>query len=104
MRRTATALLALLAASVSAGPGMAASYQAGVTTEDDVLRQLGQPDSFSLQPDGSVVYGYRVECPAGVLGYVPILGLIADDALTGWTTVTFTFDPSTKLTSYTPGS
>jgi hypothetical protein len=103
MRRPVTALFALVfAGSVWAGPCMAASYQAGVTTEDDVLQQLGQPESFSLKPDGSVVYVYRIPCSAGLLGYIPLLGLLVDDGVSGWTTETFTFDPSTKLTSVSP--
>ena len=99
MNRMAIALSALLLAGVPAGASAAAPYQNGVTTEDDVLAKLGQPDTFTLQPDGSVIYGYQIEHSPWILGVFPLLGLLVD-TLPDTTTVTFTFDLSTRLTSY----
>jgi hypothetical protein len=101
MSRAATAtFIMLLACSVPAGTCLAATYQNGVTTEDDVMANLGQPDSFSLQPDGSVTFVYRIAGSPGVLDYFPLLGLLASDAFADVATITFTFDASTRLTSY----
>ena len=97
MKRTAVFLSFLLATAAPMEPSLAAPYQAGVTTEDDVSFGLGQPDSVTLQPDGSFVYVYRIEDSSAFLDMFPILGLIVP---LGSTTLTFTFDASTRLTNY----
>jgi hypothetical protein len=97
MNRTTAAIFALLLAGSLPTTCLAASYQPGVTTEDDVSIRLGQPDSFTLQPDGSYVYVYQVENSCAILNVFPFLGFAIP---TGTTTLTFTFDASTHLTSY----
>jgi hypothetical protein len=101
MRRTAVALFAFLLAGAAPGVCLAAPYQVGVTTEDDVSMQLGQPDSVTLQADGGFVYVYKVKSSPGVLNFFPLLGLIAETSVPDVTILTFTFDPKTRLSGYT---
>lgn len=98
MRRAAVLIFAFVLASTLPETCLAAPYQIGVTTEDDVSAQLGQPDSFALQPDGSFVYVYRVEQSSAILNMFPIIGFIIPPEST---TLTFTFNASTRLTNYT---
>jgi len=97
MKRISVTLFALLLTIAVPGASLAAPYQIGVTTEDDVSAKLGQPDTFTLQPDGGYVYAYKLRDSLGALNYFPIFALFAPRFST---TATFTFDPSTRLTSY----
>jgi hypothetical protein len=101
MRRAAVALFAVLLAGAAPEACVAAPYQVGVTTEDDASMQLGQPDSVTLQADGSFVYVYKMKPSPGVLDYVPLLGLLTETSFPDVAILTFTFDPKTKLTGYT---
>jgi hypothetical protein len=101
MRRAAVAVFAFLLAGAAPVACLAAPYQVGVTTEDDISMKLGQPDSVTLQADGSFVYVYKLKPSPGILNYFPILGLVAETSFPDVTILTFTFDPKTKLTGYT---
>jgi hypothetical protein len=97
MNRTVAAMFVLLLVAGLPETSLAAPYQPGVTTEDDVSLRLGQPDSFTLQPDGGYVYVYQVDNSCDILNMFPFLGFVIP---TGTTTLTFTFDASTHLTNY----
>ena len=100
MRRAAVAMFAFLLAGAAPGACLAAPYQNGVTTEDEVLAELGQPESFALQSDGSATFVYKINASSQFLNFFPVLSLLAETVVPDSTTLTFTFDPSTRLTGY----
>jgi len=106
MRLYAMLAAMLLAGCVSSGTQVkestAAQFQNGVTTEADVVRDLGPPQGVTSGSDGKrlLVYsGMHAQVKGATL--IPIVGLFAGGATTQVSTVVFTFGQDGKLESYT---
>jgi outer membrane protein assembly factor BamE (lipoprotein component of BamABCDE complex) len=106
MKQAATLLAALaLAGCVSSGTQVteeqAGQFQKGITTEQEVIAKLGTPNATTRQSDGSAVIVYTyVRARPNAVDFVPIVGLLAGGATAQANTVTFTFDSSGVLKSY----
>ena len=92
MKQAATLLAALaLAGCVSSGTQVteeqAGQFQKGITTEQEVIAKLGTPNAY-------------VRARPNAVDFVPIVGLLAGGATAQANTVTFTFDSSGVLKSY----
>lgn len=82
-----------------------AQFQKGVTTQADVERQLGAPQSNTLESDGtrSIAYVYTRAQAKGAT-FIPIVGLFAGGATGNTNVVTFKFGTDGKLLEYSATS
>ncbi len=80
----------------------AQKYVNGVTTKDQIISDLGKPDSMTKLADGTSSISYmHVSASANAVNFVPVVGLLAGGAKSTTDTVTFNFDTQLKLVSYT---
>ncbi len=98
--------LGLCTGCVSSGTKVTAkqqsAFQAGATTEAQVIAQLGQPNSVSTLADGTKIDIYsHIAAHANAASYVPIVGVFAGGAKSTTDTVNFTYDPQGILKSMT---
>ena len=82
-----------------------AQFQKGVTTEADVIKALGPPDSRAKSPDDTYVLQYfsmrRTTFPlSGDVNQIPLMNkdIVPDKA--EWSSVTLRFTPDGKLIDY----
>jgi membrane-associated protease RseP (regulator of RpoE activity) len=97
--------LALTTGCASSGPQLRDSqvtqFQAGVTTEDDVLHALGPPTGISSSSDGSGILIYTgSHALVKAASFIPIGALFADGATADATAVAFHFGPDYRLSNY----
>lgn len=102
----AVALAASLASCVSTGTKVTedqiTQFQKGKTTEAEIIAKLGKPNTTGLNSDGLRVDNYTyMRASADAVDFVPVVGLLAGGATSQVTTVTFTFDKTGVLTTYT---
>lgn len=105
MKISMLALTLLLAGCVSGGTQVKDSaltqFQKGVTTEADVVKVLGPPQSTTTLGDGRrlVVYSGLHGQVKGTT-FIPVVGLFAGGASVHQSTVVFTFGQDGKLIEY----
>jgi hypothetical protein len=78
------------------------SFQKGVTTEPDVIKALGPPQSTTTSTTGIrtiVYYGLRASPKAAT--FIPVVGLFAGGAKAQTNSVVFMFGPDGKMTEMT---
>lgn len=97
----ALALLAL-AGCVSSGTRVddkaAQQFQKGVTTEAEVVKAIGPPQSTALLPDGRHQIGYvALSAHPHAASFIPVVGLFAGGASSQSDVTTFTFGTDGKL-------
>lgn len=70
-----------------------AHFKAGVTTEAQIVAQLGPPNTSMTQPDGTKMDMYmHTSMKQNAANFIPYVGLFKGGASTDSQTVTFTFD------------
>lgn len=80
-------------------------FTRGVTTDNDVIASLGNPNSTAVNDDGSKVLIYmHVESQVQPATMIPIVGLFVGGAKSESTVLRISFDKSGKLASYTTGT
>jgi outer membrane protein assembly factor BamE (lipoprotein component of BamABCDE complex) len=99
-------LVYAMAGCVSSGTKVTAdqqsAFQAGTTTEAQVIAKLGPPNNVATLADGSKMDMYmHIAASANAASYIPIVGLFAGGAKSTSDTVTFTFDSQGILKSTT---
>lgn len=101
----ATLLSIALAGCVSAGtqvkPEQLSGFTKGVTTFDDVVRRLGQPNTTGTKSNGTrtAVYTY-VHAHARPESFIPVVGAFVGGSDSTVNTAEFTFDTGGKLLEY----
>jgi membrane-associated protease RseP (regulator of RpoE activity) len=76
-------------------------FEAGVTTDDDVLHALGPPTGISSSSDGSEILIYTgSHAMVKAANFIPIVGLSASGATPEPTAVAFHFGPDYRLSNY----
>jgi len=76
-------------------------FRKGQTTEADVVKALGPPQSTMTSSGGGRVISYvGMHAQTKAATFVPIVGLFAGGASSHVSVVTFTFDRDGKLTDY----
>lgn len=76
----------------------AGQFQKGVTTREQVIAKLGQPNSSSAMDDGTRADVYvHVHAAANAASYIPVVGLLAGGANSTTNTATFTYDKTGLL-------
>jgi outer membrane protein assembly factor BamE (lipoprotein component of BamABCDE complex) len=95
-------LALLLVGCVSSGTHVQDSalkqFQKGVTTEADVVKALGAPQSTSTSMSGAHTISYvGLSAQSKAATFIPIVGLFAGGANAQTSIVTFTFDTNGKL-------
>lgn len=106
MRSISILLLCIgLSGCVSAGTQVteqqAQQFQKGVTTEAEVVAKLGRPTATTVKDDGTRVDVYAfTQASPNAIDFVPIVGLLAGGASGKTATVSFSFDKSSVLISY----
>lgn len=77
-------------------------FQKGVTTESEVVKALGPPQSTVTESSGDRMDVYTgVHAQAKAASFIPVVGLFAGGANTQASYVAFTFDRSGVLKDYT---
>ena len=97
--------LALIAGCASSGTQLrdpqVSQFQAGVTTEDDVLHALGPPTGISSSSDGSGILIYTgSQALVKAANFIPGAALSASGATAESTSVAFHFDRDYRLSVY----
>jgi outer membrane protein assembly factor BamE (lipoprotein component of BamABCDE complex) len=98
--------LALLAGCVSVGTQVKDSaleqFQKGVTTEADVVKALGPPQSITTSTEGLRMLTYMgLHSQPKAASFIPVVGLFAGGADTTGSYVSFRFDKDGKLADIT---
>ena len=71
----------------------ASQFQDGVTTRDQVVAKLGQPNQATQSSDGTRIDIYiHVSATADGASFIPVVGLLAGGANSKSNTATFTYD------------
>src|SRR5579859_2878429 len=105
MKTMLIAIELLLAGCVSSGTQVKdtalTQFQKGVTTEADVVKALGPPQSTTTLGDGRrlVIYSGMHGQVKGAT-FIPVVGLFAGGATVHQSTVVFTFGQDGKLVEY----
>lgn len=77
-------------------------FHKGTTTEPDVIRALGKPQTISIQDDGSRTISYvGSHASPKASSFIPIYGALAGGANSSITVVTMRFGPDGKLVELT---
>lgn len=97
-------ILGVAAGCVSSGTKVTAqqatAFEAGKTSEAQVIAALGRPNSVSVLADGTKIDIYmHIAAHATAASYVPIVGLFAGGAKGDSDTAVFTFGPDGVLQS-----
>lgn len=80
----------------------AGQFQKGVSTRNQVIGALGQPNNTTLAPDGTRTDAYvHVHAAANGASYIPVVGLMAGGASSTMNTATFIYGPDGVLKSVT---
>ena len=100
----ALAALLLLAGCASSGTMVteqqAGQFQDGVTTRDQVIAKLGEPNQATLASDGTRTDIYvHVSARADGASFIPVVGLLAGGANSKSNTATFTYTKDGVLKS-----
>ena len=70
-----------------------AHFKAGITTESQIVAQLGPPNTTMTQPDGTKMDMYvHTSMKQNAANFIPYVGLFKGGASMNNQTVTFTFD------------
>lgn len=82
-------------------PEQVSGFTKGITTFDDVVRRLGQPNTTGTKSNGTrtAVYTY-VHSQARPESFIPVVGAFVGGADSTVNTATFTFDLGGKLLEY----
>jgi outer membrane protein assembly factor BamE (lipoprotein component of BamABCDE complex) len=95
---------ALVADSVQAkpiAPEDLAQFKVGATTEADVVKVLGRPQSVSVVSTGSTTIAYvSIKTRLKAATFIPYVGLFAGGATSNTSVTTLTFGADGRLTSY----
>jgi outer membrane protein assembly factor BamE (lipoprotein component of BamABCDE complex) len=76
-------------------------FQKGVTTEDQVVAKLGEPNSRSIKSDGTRAITYtHIAARPDAVDFVPIVGMFAGGAKSEMDIVIFNFDGTGVLKDY----
>ena len=79
----------------------ATSIQEGVTTEHEVRKNLGNPFTTGVTPDGLKFYIYTyTQAQTKASTFIPVVGAFAGGADTQTQTLQIWFDKEGKVTSY----
>jgi len=86
---------------VNVTEGQADNFVKGVTTQQEIVAELGPPSVQTKMPDGSVtlVYSYA-EARVSPASFIPFVGVFAGSTDTKSNSVSFTIDPSGKYVDY----
>lgn len=80
-------------------------FQKGVTTESQVIAQLGQPNGTQRASDGTITDTYMyVHATPDAVDFIPVVGLLAGGATGKSNTVIFIFTPDRVLKDYSSAS
>ncbi len=92
----------MLSACVSSGTEVttteASNFKVGITTEQQVVAAIGQPEQTQTLPDGSKIDTYvHTSVHATAASYIPVVGLFAGGAKGSNDSTTFTFNEKAVL-------
>lgn len=105
MKRTLALMALCIAGCASSGTKVTEAslpqFHQGITTEADVEKSLGKPQTTGVSSDGtrSIAYVYSAVKMKGA-SFIPIVGLFAGGATGQTTIVNFHFDAAGKLLDY----
>ena len=90
-----------MTAGTQVAPETASSFQKNVSTFDEVVGRLGEPQRVATAADGSrtAVYSYA-QTKIRPESFIPYVGLLAGGSDTDTTSVLFRFDAKGRLIDY----